>query len=209
MSNLPQPTIHRLPRYLFWLEQLRSRMETISSSELARLADETAATVRRDLSCLGSHGIRGVGYDIERLATEIRNQLGLSRSWDVVIVGAGHLGTALAHYEGFEGEGLRVIGIYDSAPAKIGTRVEALTVKHPDQMAEDLAESDRAFGIITVPPDAAQDAADLLIDAGVTGILSFAPTLLTIPRHVFVRHVDLATELHVLGYYAAARRHSA
>lgn len=184
-------------------------METISSSELARLADETAATVRRDLSCLGSHGIRGVGYDIERLATEIRNQLGLSRSWDVVIVGAGHLGTALAHYEGFEGEGLRVIGIYDSAPAKIGTRVEALTVKHPDQMAEDLAESDRAFGIITVPPDAAQDAADLLIDAGVTGILSFAPTLLTIPRHVFVRHVDLATELHVLGYYAAARRHSA
>ncbi|NOY56376.1 MAG: redox-sensing transcriptional repressor Rex [Actinobacteria bacterium] len=209
MSNLPQPTIHRLPRYLFWLEQLRAKMETVSSSELARLADETAATVRRDLSHLGSHGVRGVGYDIDRLTAEIRNQLGLSRTWNVVIIGAGHLGTALAHYEGFEGEGLRVIGIYDSAPAKIGTRVETLTVKHPSRMAEDLAGSSRAFGIITVPPDAAQDAADLLVDAGVTGILSFAPALLTIPRHVFVRHVDLATELHMLGYYAAVRQRSA
>jgi len=209
VSNLPQPTIHRLPRYLFWLEQLRAKMETVSSSELARLADETAATVRRDLSHLGSHGVRGVGYDIDRLTAEIRNQLGLSRTWNVVIIGAGHLGTALAHYEGFEGEGLRVIGIYDSAPAKIGTRVETLTVKHPSQVAEDLAGSSRAFGIITVPPDAAQDAADLLVDAGVTGILSFAPALLTIPRHVFVRHVDLATELHMLGYYAAVRQRSA
>jgi len=209
VSNVPQPTINRLPRYLFCLKQLRPGIETISSSELARLAGETAATVRRDLSCLGSHGVRGVGYDIERLATEIRDQLGLSRSWDVVIIGAGHLGTALAHYEGFEGEGLRVIGIYDSAPAKIGSRVEALTVKHPDQMPKDLAGSPRAFGIITVPTDAAQDAANLLIDAGVTGILSFAPTLLTIPHHVFVRHVDLATELHVLAYYAAARQRSA
>lgn len=209
MSNVPQPTVNRLPRYLFCLEQFTSGMRTISSSELARLADETAATVRRDLSYLGSHGVRGVGYEVERLAAEIRTQLGLSRAWDVVIIGAGRLGTALAHYEGFTDQELRVIGIYDSAPAKIGTQVEELTVRHTDRMARDLADSARAFGIITVPSDAAQDAADILVAAGVTGILSFAPTLLTIPRHVFVRHVDLATELHVLGYYAAARQHSA
>lgn len=209
VSNVPQPTVNRLPRYLFCLEQFTSGMKTISSTELARLADETAATVRRDLSYLGSHGVRGVGYDVERLSSEIRTQLGLTRSWDVVIIGAGRLGTALAHYEGFEEQDLHVIGIYDSSPDRVGARIDGLVVRHSSDMATDLSDSERAFGIITVPPDAAQDAADQLVDAGVTGILTFAPTLLKIPRRVFVRHVDLATELHVLGYYASARQRSA
>jgi redox-sensing transcriptional repressor len=206
VPRIPQPTINRLPRYLFCLEQFAEGSRTMPSSELARLADETAATVRKDLSYLGSHGMRGVGYDVDRLAGEIRTQLGLDRPWDVVIVGAGHLGTALAHYEGFDGGRLRVIGIYDVAPEKIGTEIEGLVVEPTTQMAVDLASSSHVLGIIAVPPDEAQEAADLLAAAGVAGILSFAPTLLRVP--VFVRHVDLATELHVLGYYVAAREAS-
>jgi redox-sensing transcriptional repressor len=208
VTNVPQPTINRLPRYLFCLEQFTEGSPTISSSELARLADETAATVRKDLSHVGSHGRRGIGYDVATLTEQIRMRLGLDRSRDIVIVGAGHLGTALANYEGFEEGRLRVIGIYDISSERVGTHVAQMTVKHVDEMASDLKDTSFVFGIVAVPPDAAQEAADHLVDAGVTGILSFAPTLLHVPRRVFVRHMDLATELHTLGYYVAERQSS-
>ena len=205
VPTVPQPTINRLPRYLFCLEQFTEGSPTISSSELARLADETAATVRKDLSYLGSHGRRGIGYDVARLTEQIRMRLGLDRSRDVVIVGAGHLGVALANYKGFEEGRLRVVGIYDVSVERVGTDVAGLTVRHVDQMVADLRDASCDFGIVAVPPGAAQDAADRLVEAGVKGILSFAPTLLRVPRRVFVRHMDLATELHTLGYFVTER----
>jgi len=206
--DVPQPTINRLPRYLFCLEQFAGGTGTISSSDLARLADETAATVRKDLSYLGSHGTRGIGYNVGILRSRIRDRLGLGESRDVVIVGAGHLGSALANYDGFEASELRVVGFYDISPSIIGREVGGLEVRHVDSMADDLAESKCVFGIVAVPTDAAQAVADRLVDAGVAGILSFAPTLLKVPRSVFVRHMDLATELHTLSYYVTARRRS-
>lgn len=204
--NVPQPTINRLPRYLFCLEQFASGSQTISSSELARLADETAATVRKDLSYLGSHGTRGIGYDVETLRLQIRDRLGIDQPRDVVIVGAGHLGSALANYDGFQADELRIVGIYDIATSLIGMNVGGLEVRHVDAMPDDLAGRRCVFGIVAVPTEAAQDVADRLVDAGVAGILSFAPTLLRVPRSVFVRHMDLATELHTLSYYVTARR---
>jgi redox-sensing transcriptional repressor len=195
-----------MPRYLFCLEQFTKGASTISSSELARLADETAATVRKDLSYLGSHGTRGIGYDVERLSDTIRQRLGLDRLRDLVIVGLGHLGTALANYGGFDEGMFRVVGMYDIDPEIVGSRVGGMVVRHVDDMRSDLASADCVFGIIAVPPDAAQEAADLLVEAGAAGILSFAPTLLRVPRQVFVRHIDLATELHALSYYVTERR---
>jgi len=206
--DVPQPTINRLPRYLFCLEQFTGDSSTISSSELARLADETAATVRKDLSYLGSHGTRGIGYDVNTLRSQIRGKLGLDQSRDIVIVGAGHLGSALATYEGFDEGDLRVVGIYDISPAVIGTRVGDMTVRHVDVMQSDLASRRCLLGIVAVPTGSAQDAADRLVAAGVCGILSFAPTLLRVPRSVFVRHIDLATELNSLSYYVNARRNA-
>jgi redox-sensing transcriptional repressor len=204
--DVPQPTINRLPRYLFCLEQFAGDSPTISSSELARLADETAATVRKDLSYLGSHGTRGIGYDVDTLRSRIRERLGLDQSRDIVIVGAGHLGSALATYEGFDEGELRVVGIYDISPTVVGTRIGDIAVKHVDAMESDMVSRRCLLGIIAVPTNAAQDAADRLVAAGVFGILSFAPTLLRVPRSVFVRHIDLATELHTLSYYVAERR---
>jgi redox-sensing transcriptional repressor len=206
--NVPQPTINRLPRYLFCLEQFAGGAPTISSSELARLADETAATVRKDLSYLGSHGTRGIGYDVAALQSQIRGRLGLDQSRDVVIVGAGHLGSALTNYDGFGEDELRLIGIYDISPAAVGKRIGGMTVRHVDEMQSDLANRRCVFGIIAVPTDAAQEVADELVNAGVAGILSFASTFLRVPRSVFVRHIDLATEMHTLSYYVAARRRS-
>lgn len=204
--DVPQPTINRLPRYLFCLEQFAGDSSTISSSELARLADETAATVRKDLSHLGSHGTRGIGYDVNALRSRIRDKLGLDQSRDIVIVGAGNLGSALATYEGFDEGELRVVGIYDISPAVVGNRVGGLTVRHVDEMASDLTGRRCLLGILAVPTESAQIAADRLVAAGVCGILSFASTLLHVPRSVFVRHIDLATELHSLSYYVTARR---
>lgn len=204
--HVPQPTINRLPRYLFCLEQFAGGSPTISSSDLARLADETAATVRKDLSHLGSHGTRGIGYDVDTLRAQIRGTLGLDQSRDIVIIGAGHLGSALVTYDGFRESELRVVGIYDISETVVGNRIGDMTVKHVDAMQADLAGLRCVLGIIAVPTGAAQNAADHLVAAGVCGILSFASTLLHVPRSVFVRHIDLATELHTLSYYVTARR---
>jgi redox-sensing transcriptional repressor len=173
---------------------------------LAELAVVNAAKVRKDLSFLGSYGTRGVGYDVEYLVYQMSRELGLHREWPVVIVGAGNLGQALANYAGFHDRGFPVVHLVDVEAAKVGTTIGDIEVRHLDDLPQLVAEHGITIGVIATPGAVAQEVADRLVLAGVTAILNFAPTVLTVPRGVAVRKVDLAVELQILSFYQQ-RRH--
>ena len=175
---------------------------TVSSERLAELAGVNAAKVRKDLSYLGSYGTRGVGYDVEFLMFQIRREVGLTQDWPVAIVGVGNLGQALAGFHGFSARGFRIVALIDDDQAKVGRRIAGAVVRPTDQMAEVLAEHKVAIGIICTPPEVAQEVTDCLVDGGVSSILSFAPTVLTVPPHVSLRKVDLSLELQILSFYS-------
>lgn len=204
--RIPDATVSRLPVYLGILaDQAQDGVASISSDGLAELAGVNAAKVRKDLSYLGSYGTRGVGYEVGYLVYQIRRELGLTHDWPVVIVGAGNLGQALAGYGGFGERGFPVVGIVDIDTAKVGTVLGGLRVRHIDELAQ-LVQSKRVnIGVIATPPPAAQDAADRLVKAGVTSILNFASVVLTVPRAIEVRKVDLAVELQILSYHEQRR----
>jgi redox-sensing transcriptional repressor len=200
--RIPEATVARLPVYLrSLLEVAEAKTVTISSERLAELAGVNAAKVRKDLSHLGSYGTRGVGYDVEYLLYQISRELGLTQDWPVVIVGVGNLGHALANYRNFGARGFRVVALLDADPAKVGERIGDMVVRHLDDLHDVVANDGVAIGIITTPAVAAQEVADRLVAAGVTSILNFAPTVLTVPSHVSLRKVDLSIELQILSFY--------
>jgi redox-sensing transcriptional repressor len=200
--EIPEATVARLPVYLRALVGLVDAGETTVSSELlAEAAGVTSAMVRKDLSYLGSYGTRGVGYDGWHLIHEIRDELGLSEHWPIVIAGIGNLGQALAHYRGFTERGFRVAALVDVDPAKVGMRVEDLEVRSIDDLDDLVDREDIAIGVIATPATAAQSVADRMVAAGLRSILNFAPAKLAVPDGVTVRKVDLAVELQILAYY--------
>jgi redox-sensing transcriptional repressor len=200
--NIPEATVARLPLYLrALLEVAELKTSTISSERLADLAGVNAAKVRKDLSYLGSYGTRGVGYDVEYLLYQISRRLGLTQDWPVVIVGVGNLGHALSNYRGFAARGFRIVALFDAAPGTIGERVGDLQVRCMEDLDQVVAEERVAIGLITTPPQVAQDVADRLVQAGVSAILNFAPTVITVPPNVTLRKVDLSIELQILSFY--------
>jgi redox-sensing transcriptional repressor len=204
--RIPEATVARLPVYLRILgEQGDEGVECVSSDRLAELAGVNAAKVRKDLSYLGSYGTRGVGYEVAYLVYQIRRELGLTHDWPVVIVGAGNLGQALSGYGGFGQRGFPVAGIVDVDPAKVGTVLGGVRVRPIDELAQIVQSKRVNIGVITTPPDAAQDAAERLVKAGITSILNFAPVVLSVPRSVEVRKVDLAVELQILSFHEQRR----
>jgi redox-sensing transcriptional repressor len=204
--RIPEATVARLPVYVrILLEVAESRTTTISSERLAELAGVNAAKVRKDLSYLGSYGTRGVGYDVEYLLFQMSRELGLTHDWPVVIVGAGNLGHALANYGGFDERGFPVAAIVDIDTAKVGSRIGAVKVRHLDDLPDIVGALSNVIGIIATPAAGAQEVADRLVAAGVTSILNFAPAVLTVPRGVSLRKVDLAVELQILSFYQQRR----
>jgi redox-sensing transcriptional repressor len=204
--RIPEATVARLPVYLQILtEQGDQGVANISSEGLAELAAVNAAKVRKDLSYLGSYGTRGVGYEVEYLVYQIRRELGLDHDWPVVIVGAGNLGQALAGYGGFNERGFPVGGIVDIDPAKFDSVVAGAKVRPVEELAQIVADKNISIGVIATPPSAAQDAADQLVEAGVTSILNFAPVVLSVPAVISVRKVDLSVELQILSYHEQRR----
>ena len=196
----------RLPLYYrALLETADQEIGTVSSDRLAELAGVNAAKVRKDLSYLGSYGTRGVGYDVEHLLHEISRELGLTHDWPVAIVGVGNLGAALANYRGFGARGYRIVAAVDSDLEKVGQRVGELTVEALDDLPRIAQTRAVAIGIIATPAHAAQEVADRLVDAGVTSILNFAPTVVSAPPGVSLRKVDLAIELQILSFYQQRR----
>jgi redox-sensing transcriptional repressor len=200
--DLPEATIARLPEYLRALHHLaETGAETVSSEGLAAAAGVNSAKLRKDLSHLGSYGTRGVGYDVALLVDQIEYILGLDKNRAVCLVGVGNLGHALAGYAGFASRGFRVVALFDADPAKVGERINGLDVRHIDDLAAVAAEESIAIGVIATPPGSAQAVADVLVAAGVTSILNFAPGVLSVPPNVDVRKVDLAIELQILSFH--------
>jgi redox-sensing transcriptional repressor len=200
--GIPDATVARLPLYLRALTALSERsVPTVSSEELAAAAGVNSAKLRKDFSYLGSYGTRGVGYDVEYLVYQISRELGLTQDWPVVIVGIGNLGHALANYGGFASRGFRVAALLDADPNLTGQQVAGLPVRHMDELEEIIAADRVSIGVITTPPGAAQQVCDRLVAAGVTSILNFAPTVLSVPDGVDVRKVDLSIELQILAFH--------
>jgi len=200
--RIPEATVARLPVYLRSLVELADdKVATISSERLADMAGVNAAKVRKDLSYLGSYGTRGVGYDVEYLLFQMSRALGLTQEWPVIIVGAGNLGAALANYGGFGDRGFPVAAIVDADPAKVGQTLGDIVIRHIDELPAIASEVGAAIGIIAIPASGAQRVADLLVAAGITSILNFAPSLISVPPQASVRKVDLALELQILSFY--------
>ncbi|MFM2046518.1 MAG: redox-sensing transcriptional repressor Rex [Actinomycetota bacterium] len=204
--RIPEAAVGRLPVYLRILGDLvAGGTAQVSSEQLADLAAVNAAKVRKDLSYLGTYGTRGVGYDVQYLMHQIRRELGLDQSWPVIIVGAGNLGQALANYAGVNERGFQVVGVVDKDESKVGTVVGGVRVRHADELPQIAQSKGVSIGVVATQAAHAQEAADALVKAGIGSILNFAPTVLSVPRGVNVRKVDLALELQILSYYEQCR----
>lgn len=205
MSRLSRATVARLPVYLRVLTELSTAgRDQVSSADLAEAAGVSAAGLRRDLSGLGQLGRRGVGYPVELLRQAISQALGMQQDQSVLLVGAGHLGTALAGYAGFSDRGLRLCAVVDADPALEGTACGPLTVQPMSRVAQVVQQTGARLAILAVPARAAQEVTDLLVGAGVGGILNFATVGLTVPTGVAVRGVDLSAELQLLAFRSTA-----
>ena len=200
--EIPDATVARLPEYLRALTDCAERgVASVSSEELATAAGVRSAKLRKDLSHLGSYGVRGVGYDVEMLAHEISRELGLTQDWSVVIVGLGNLGHALAAYSGFATRGFQVVALLDREPDVVGQEIAGLIVGSVDDLEQVVTEREVAIGVIATPAASAQEVCDRLVAVGVGSVLNFAPCVLSVPEGVDVRKVDLATELQILAFH--------
>ncbi len=203
-KRIPEATVVRLPVYQRILAELvRSGTRTVSSEQLADLARVNASKVRKDLSLLGSFGTRGSGYDAGFLIAQIDRALGVDENWSVAIVGIGNLGRALTNSAAFASRGCQVTGLFDVDPGVVGEEIRGMRVRHMDEIATLRTAECPDIGVITTPGWAAQGVADLLVRAGVTSLLNFAPRVLDVPPTVHLRYVDLSIELQVLGFYRA------
>ena len=201
MRRIADSTVRRLSLYLRFLEESTNRgLVTISSDELARRGGTTSAQVRKDLSFFGSFGKRGLGYSVPELTESLREILGLRRDWQVIIVGAGKIGTALAQYRGFRQRGFRVTAVYDRDPKKIGTRWDTLTVRDMAEIERDIQKEHPDIAVLTTPADEAQVVVDRLVSAGMRALLNFAPVQLQVPPDVTLKNVNMAMELEGLSF---------
>jgi len=194
-------TASRLSLYLRFLIGLDEQgVPTVSSRAMADSLRLTSAQVRRDLSSFGEFGVRGVGYDVNQLRTEIERILGLDRTLRVVILGAGNLGHALADYPGFSGGGLKVVALLDVDPDKVGQKTRGgIPIQHLDDLREIAAGVD--VGIVAVPADVAQGVVDCLVAADIRAVLNFAPVRPHVPQGFRCKSVDLKLELESLSFF--------
>jgi redox-sensing transcriptional repressor len=193
--------VRRLVLYHRTLELALERGESsISSVELARRNGVTAVQVRKDLSCFGAFGRRGLGYPVLGLKDELRRILGIDRTRTVIVVGVGNVGMALMAYVGLRQRGFRILAGFDIDPRKSGSKYSGIPVYPMDRLKEVAKHESIDIGVVTVPAPSAQEVCDRLIDAGVSAILNFAPTCLSAPEGVAVRNVDMSTELKVLAF---------
>lgn len=209
VDDVPTATLERLPVYLQVLTSLAEQgIRTVSSTDLAERSGVTAAKLRKDLSFLGSFGTRGVGYDVVYLHGCIADWLGVMRPLDVIVVGIGNLGQAVASYNGLAGRGFRIVGLIDIDLSRVGESVACGDISVRIRPLADLGEAARQaqIGVIATPGSAAQSVCDRLVAAGIRSILTFAPGVLRVPQGVEVRRIDVGVELQILAF--RERRHS-
>jgi redox-sensing transcriptional repressor len=200
-DRIPRAAIQRLAVYLQVLERMaRDRLDLVSSETLARSCGLNASQIRKDLTYFGEFGVRGVGYMIEPLIRYIRQALGADRPWDCLLVGVGNLGRALLNHRQFSRRRYNIVGAFDSEPRKIGVKINDIEVACVRRIVGFVAERKVDIGIITTPPEAAQNVADELIAAGIKGILNYASAHIFVPEGVFVEYVDFFNHLYALSF---------
>lgn len=200
--EIPRKTIYRLSIYLRCLLRLKSNgIRTVSSEALAKGAGVKSTQLRKDLTYFGQFGTRGLGYDVEQLARMISDVLGTKRLQPVILVGVGNLGMALLSYRGFGQEGFEIVASFDIEPNRQRNKVISQPIIDMEQLPGLAAEHGWKIAILTVPTTAAQEVANVLVGAGITGILNFAPIVLQVPEEVIVNNVNLAIELENLSYF--------
>ncbi|MBE3596357.1 MAG: redox-sensing transcriptional repressor Rex [Hydrogenibacillus sp.] len=201
-QTISDAVIKRLPIYLRYLTYLdRMGVRTVSSHQMGKELGQNPAQIRKDLAYFGEFGRKGIGYEVRYLIKKIRQILHLDQLIPVALVGAGHLGTALARYNAFQQDNMRIVAIFDHSPLKAGREVDGIRIQPMEELKQTVKDKDIRVGIITVPDYAAQEVADQLVDAGIEAIMNFAPTIIHVPPNVRVHHADLTTELHSLAYY--------
>ncbi|MSU31366.1 MAG: redox-sensing transcriptional repressor Rex [Pedosphaera sp.] len=201
-TEIPRKTVYRLSVYLRCLHKLKlNKLQTVSSEALARAAGVKPTQLRKDLTYLGQFGIRGLGYDVEQLSQMITVHLGTNRLQPVILVGAGNLGNALLQYHGFEPEGFEIIAAFDQDPQRQRDKILRIPLHPMSKLPQIIQEFRVRMAILAVPAAAAQEVANALIDAGILGILNFAPIVPAVPEHVALNNVNLAIELENLSYF--------
>lgn len=198
----PDIVIGRLPIYLRALDAMaKENQEVTSSYELGERLGISSAQIRKDLSHFGDFGKQGTGYQISYLVEQLRHILKVNREWNVVIVGAGHVGQALANYRGFAEHGFQIVGIFDHDPAKIGMRIADHIIQDSSLAPKVVRETGAKLAMLATPADAAQATAEMLIEAGIGAILNYAPINLNVPDHVQVQNIDPISKLQHMTYY--------
>ncbi|MCJ7535646.1 MAG: redox-sensing transcriptional repressor Rex [Anaerolineales bacterium] len=199
---IPDIVVGRLPIYLRALQRMLAENRHVTSSqELGERLGISAAQIRKDLSQFGEFGKQGTGYSIDFLAEQLRQILKVDRVWDIAVVGAGDIGSAVARYQGFANRGMRVTMIFDNDPDKIGIQVGSFTVKDIANLGPTIGKAGIKVAMIATPNEVAQEVADQLISAGVKAILNYAPINLTVPENVHVQHIDPVIHLQRMTYY--------
>jgi redox-sensing transcriptional repressor len=203
INDIPDIVIGRLPLYLRALSHMAEEAGkvTTSSHELGQRLGISSAQIRKDLSHFGEFGKQGTGYHINYLIDQLRQILHLHKEWPVALVGAGFLGHALAHYQGFQHRGFQISWVFDNDPEKIGVDMNGLIVRDLSELSDVISGDNVQVAIISVPALAAQEIADLLVEAGIRSILSYAPINLMAPEGVQIRYSDPVILLQRMTYY--------
>jgi redox-sensing transcriptional repressor len=205
-TPVPQAVVNRLSLYLRELHHLvRDGNETASSTQIGKLLGFTDAQVRKDLAYFGPFGYPGVGYRCQELIDAIKNILGTNQVWPVVLIGVGNLGRALLGYRGFGNQGFKVVAAFDGDPSKVGRKIDGIDVFPLENLKPTIESQNIRIAILAVPAASAQAVAEKLVEAGINGILNFAPVTLTVSKEIHVVGVDLAIELEQLAYAVVNR----
>ena len=201
-TKISEAVVRRLPIYLQVLNEMLNReVQTISSQDLGVKLDLNPAQIRKDLAYFGEFGRKGVGYDVVYLIEKIRQILKVDQTIKVALVGAGNLGHALCNYNKYSKDNMQITAVFDIHPNKIGTSINNLNVLPMSELAKTVALQNIRIGIITVPAFEAQNVANQFVDAGIEGILNFAPAILRVPDEVRIQNADFTKELLSLAYY--------
>jgi redox-sensing transcriptional repressor len=201
-TNIPDIVIGRLPVYLRALTRLlQEGQEVTSSHELGQRLGISSAQIRKDLSHFGGFGKQGTGYQIAYLVEQLRQVLKVNQEWEVVLVGAGDLGSALVHYKGFSNRGFRIAYVFDNSPDKVGKQVGDFTIRPMNEMQKIVQDNNVKIAMIAVPAEKAHEVANQLIEAGVRAILNYAPINLNVPSNVHVQYIDPVLHMQRMTYY--------
>jgi redox-sensing transcriptional repressor len=200
--QVPEVVVGRLPLYLRSLVQMSVEgREVTSSQELGERLGISSAQIRKDLSQFGEFGKQGTGYNIAFLVGQLKRILKVEKVWDVVLVGVGDLGRAVAHYAGFLDRGFRLVALFDTDPAKTGTRINDMTVEDTTHMVESIRARGLRVAMLAVPAQEAQAVAEKLVEAGIEAILCYAPRSLSLPGNVRIQYIDPVLRLQEMTYF--------